>query len=165
MVIKILWKKKGKKKQDGLAGRDCSFIALLCVTSLLLDTSLSSSLIPKGYAAAVRKKTPPFMQGMKGWKSFITSTFPPWQLLNMAGATQKGTAFIVYNFFLTSVENKAFHLLLCSWVSNLWCQHGCWEKTLKREEVGSGTHRAGRLCWCDVTHTCLYSTSKDTPSW
>lgn len=160
MVTKFLLKKR-KKKQDCLAGRACSCTALLCVTSLLLDMSLSSCLVPKGYAAALRKRTPPFMQGMTILHHFHLSTLTTAD--HVRSNTERNCLYYI-QFFLPSVENKAFHLLLCSWVSNLWCQHGCWETTLKQEEVGSGTHGAGRLCWCDVTYTCLSSTSKDTPS-
>lgn len=119
------YKNSMKKRNTGLfCWKGLLWIALLCITSLLPNTSLSSCSVPKGYAAALRKKPPPSVQGMTNPYRFHLSTLTTAD--HEGSNTQKGTAFIFFIiFFLTSVKNKALHLLFCSRVSNLWCQHGC----------------------------------------
>lgn len=92
----------------------------------------------------------------KGWQSLITSTFPPWQLLTMKeGTLRKGLplSYFIFIFFLTSAKNKALHLLLCSWVSNLWCQLGA-NPQARESRVRHAWGRTAVLMWCN-THTSL----------
>lgn len=87
-----------KERNTGIfAGRDYSGIALLCITSLLLNTSLSSCSAPEGYAAALRKKPPPSVQGMTNPYRFHLSTLTTAD--HECSNTQKGTAFIFLFIF------------------------------------------------------------------
>lgn len=61
--------------------------------------------------------------------------------------------FFFYYFFLTSAKNKALHLLLCGWVSNLWCQLGA-NPQARESGVRHAWGRTAVLMWCN-TRTSL----------
>lgn len=161
MVTKFLWQKKRKKETGWFSWKG---LLLHCSPLCHIPTSGHISLLlfsSQGLCSCSKKEDTTIHA-----RDDNPSSLPPFHPDNCWPCQEQHRKELplLHIIFLPSVENKAFHLLLCSWVSNLWCQHGCWEMTLKQEEVGSGMHGAGWLCWCDVTHTCLSSTSKDIPS-
>lgn len=151
MVIKVLW-----SKEHGAVLLEGTALALLSYALLLL-------LLSSQRLCSCSEKEDTTLHARDGnplsLPPFHSDSCWPWR----EQPSERNCLYYIVGF-LTSVKDKPLHLPLCGWVSNLWCQHSCWEPTLKQEKEESGTHGAGWLRWCDVTHTCPHSTGRDTPS-